>query len=155
MGLDEAVGVFAGRRFDEVEEELAGEDEAAGGFEVLQHAVGVDEQFFDEVRGLGEEIVGEDGGVGKDDALGGGVRDVALVPEGTFSNATCALARTTRARPQICSLVMGLRLCGIADEPFCFSLKNSSASRTSVRWRWRISVAILSSVPAMTASVER
>ena len=39
---------------------------------------------------------------------------------------------------------MGLRLCGMAEEPFCFSEKNSSASRTSVRWRWRISVAILS-----------
>ena len=32
--------------------------------------------------GLGEEVVGEDGGVGEDDALGGGVGDVALVPEG-------------------------------------------------------------------------
>ena len=43
---------------------------------------------------------------------------------------------------------MGLRLWGIALEPFCFSEKNSSASRTSVRWRWRISVAILSRVRA-------
>ena len=44
MALDEAVGVFAGHAgFGEVEEELAGEDEAAGGFEVLQHAGGVDE----------------------------------------------------------------------------------------------------------------
>ena len=32
--------------------------------------------------GLGEQVVGEDGGVGEDDALGGGVGDVALVPEG-------------------------------------------------------------------------
>jgi len=35
--------------------------------------------------------------------------------------------------PLICSLVTGFRLCGMADEPFCFSLKNSSTSRTSVR----------------------
>ena len=83
MGLDEAVGVFAGHAgFGEVEEELAGEDEAAGGFEVLQHAGWVDEELFDEVSGFGEEVVGEDGGVGEDDALGGGVGDVALVPEG-------------------------------------------------------------------------
>ena len=34
-----------------------------------------------------------------------------------FSNAVCALARTTRASPEICSDVMGLRLCGIADDP--------------------------------------
>ena len=61
---------------------MAGEDEAAGGFEVLQHAGWVDEEFGDEVFGLGEQVVGEDGGVGEDDALGGGVGDVALVPEG-------------------------------------------------------------------------
>ena len=73
----------------------------------------------------------------------------------TFSKPACAFDRTTRASPLICSLVTGLRLCGMAEEPFCFSLKNSSASRTSVRWRWRISVAILSSVQVMTASVAR
>ena len=40
------------------------------------------------------------------------------------------------------SVVIGLRLCGIALEPFCCPERNgSSASRTSVRWRWRISVA--------------
>ena len=83
MGLDEAVGVFAGHAgFGEVEQKLAGEDEAAGGFEVLQHARGVDEELVDEVFGLREQVVGEDGGVGEDDALGGGVGDVALVPEG-------------------------------------------------------------------------
>ena len=36
----------------------------------------------------------------------------------TFSSPTCAAARTTRARPQIRSAVIGFRLCGIADEPF-------------------------------------
>ena len=36
----------------------------------------------------------------------------------TFSRPTVALARTTRASPQIRSAVMGFRLCGIADEPF-------------------------------------
>ena len=34
------------------------------------------------------------------------------------SNAACALARTTRASPQICSHVIGFLLCGIAEEPF-------------------------------------
>ncbi len=81
--LDETVGVFAGHAgFGEIEEKLAGEDEAAGGFEVLQHAGGVDEEFFDQRGGFLEQVVGEDGGVGQDDALGGGVGDVALVPEG-------------------------------------------------------------------------
>ena len=36
----------------------------------------------------------------------------------TFSIAAIALARTRRARPTICSQPIGLRLCGIADEPF-------------------------------------
>ena len=72
---------------------------------------------------------------------------------GTFSSAACVLARITRARPLICSEVMGFRLWGMEEEPFCFSEKNSSASRTSVRCRWRISVAILSSVEASTARV--
>ena len=39
------------------------------------------------------------------------------------------------------SLSTGLRLCGMAEEPFCPSEKCSSASSTSVRCRWRISVA--------------
>jgi hypothetical protein len=55
---------------------------AAGAFEVLKHAGGVDEELVDQGRGLGQEVVGEDGGVGQDDAFGGGVANVALVPEG-------------------------------------------------------------------------
>ncbi len=36
----------------------------------------------------------------------------------TFSSPICACPRTTRARPQIRSAVIGFRLCGIEDEPF-------------------------------------
>ena len=57
-----------------------------------------------------------------------------------------------RARPQICSQVTGLRLCGIAELPRCSPPKGSSASRTSVRCKWRISSAIFSSVAAISAS---
>src|SRR5581483_4797280 len=39
----------------------------------------------------------------------------------TFSNAAWEFERTTRARPLICSQVTGLRLCGMAEEPFCFA----------------------------------
>ena len=59
----------------------------------------------------------------------------------TFSTAAEALPRSTRASPVMRSLVIGLRLWGIALEPFWPARKGSSASRTSVRWRWRISVA--------------
>ena len=60
----------------------------------------------------------------------------------TFSSAALALPRSTRARPLIRSTVIGLRLWGIDEEPFCWPERNgSAASSTSVRWRWRISVA--------------
>ena len=60
-----------------------------------------------------------------------------------------------RARPVTFSDSTGLRLCGIAEEPFCFSEKNSSASSTSVRCRWRISVASRSIEEATTPSVAK
>ena len=60
----------------------------------------------------------------------------------TSSSAAWRLPRSTRASPQSCSDLIGLRLCGIALEPFCSPSRNaSSASRTSVRCRWRISSA--------------
>ena len=60
-----------------------------------------------------------------------------------------------RASPVTFSDSTGLRLCGIAEEPFCFSEKNSSASSTSVRCRWRISVASRSIEEATTPSVAK
>ena len=49
----------------------------------------------------------------------------------TFSSAGTTATRTIRARPHRFSLSTGLRLCGIAEEPFWPGWKNSSASRTS------------------------
>ena len=43
----------------------------------------------------------------------------------TFSSPTVAAARTTLARPQIRSATIGLRLWGIAEEPF-WPLPNGS-----------------------------
>ena len=51
----------------------------------------------------------------------------------TFSSAAWALPLKTRANPQMRSHKMGLRLCGIALEPFCVLVKGSSASPTSLR----------------------
>ena len=62
------------------------------------------------------------------------------------------MPRTTRASPQMRSATTGLRLCGIADEPFWPRPNGSSTSRTSVRARWRISSANESSEEARTAS---
>jgi hypothetical protein len=69
-----------------------------------------------------------------------------------FSSEASALVRTRRARPLTCSQPTGLRLWGMADEPFCRSPKGSSTSRTSVFWRARISVAKVSRLAAQMAS---
>ena len=69
----------------------------------------------------------------------------------TFSSAATTLPRTTRASPQIRSATIGFRLCGIADEPFWPRPNGSCTSRTSVRARWRISVANRSSDAARSA----
>jgi hypothetical protein len=50
-----------------------------------------------------------------------------------FSIAANALDLTTRAKPHICSDIIGFLLCGIAEDPFWPLEKNSSASNTSVR----------------------
>ena len=71
----------------------------------------------------------------------------------TFSSAAPALARTRRASPVMFSELTGLRLWGMALEPFCPSANGSSASPISVRCRARISTAIFSSEAAMMASV--
>ena len=69
----------------------------------------------------------------------------------TFSIAGTTAERTRRARPVRFSVRIGLRLCGMADEPFWPGSKDSSASSTSVRCRWRISVARRSIDEATTA----
>ena len=60
-----------------------------------------------------------------------------------------------RARPVRFSLSTGLRLCGIAEDPFCPAEKNSSTSSTSVRCRCRTSVASLSTEDAITPNVAK
>ena len=73
----------------------------------------------------------------------------------TFSIAGSAYERTIRASPVRFSDKTGLRLWGIADEPFWPGEKYSSASSTSVRWRWRISIDSRSIEEATTASVAK
>ncbi len=70
----------------------------------------------------------------------------------TSSSAACALPRSTRARPEICSALIGLRLCGIAEEPFWPARNGSCTSLTSVRCRWRTSVA-KRSMPAPASAI--
>ena len=46
----------------------------------------------------------------------------------TSSRPACRLPRSTRASPQSCSAFTGLRLCGIALEPFCAPARNGSST---------------------------
>ena len=69
----------------------------------------------------------------------------------TFSSAAIALARSTRARPVSCSHPMGLRLWGMADEPFCPLANPSSTSPISVFCRPRTSTANFSIEAPVTA----
>ena len=70
----------------------------------------------------------------------------------TFSSAAWALPRSTRARPATCSDLIGLRLWGIELEPFWPAPNGSRTSPTSVRARWRSSVAKRSS-PAPASAI--
>ena len=69
-----------------------------------------------------------------------------------FSSAAMALPRSSRASPTICSQPIGLRLCGIADEPFCPLANGSSTSPISVFCSPRISSANFSSDEPVMAS---
>ena len=69
----------------------------------------------------------------------------------TSSSAGTTAARTSRARPVRFSVRIGLRLWGMAELPFWPTSNGSSASSTSERCRWRISVASRSMEEATTA----
>src|SRR6478672_8729599 len=73
----------------------------------------------------------------------------------TFSSAGTTAPRTRRASPVRFSDRTGLRLCGIAEEPFWPSEKNSSTSSTSVRCKCLISVASGSTKTTITPSVAK
>ncbi len=121
--------------------------------EIGAHRFGIDDEPVDRARSSARQReIERDGRVGGDDALDRGMGDVALVPQRhVLERGGTTSERTSRASPVRFSDSTGLRLCGIADEPFWPGAKYSSASRTSLRWRWRISSAKRSSELAITA----
>ena len=70
----------------------------------------------------------------------------------TSSSPACALPRSTRASPTSCSDLIGLRLWGIALDPFWPAPNGSLTSPTSVLARLRISVANRS-IPAPATAI--
>ena len=92
--LHQAVGLFARHTgFGQIEQKLAGEDEAAGALQVLEHAPRINQKLLDQRSGLGQQVVGQDGGVGKDDALDRRVGDVPLVPQRHILESGLSIAR--------------------------------------------------------------
>ena len=81
--LHNGVRVLAGdARVDEGEQYLGREDEAAGLIEVGHHAGGIQLQAVDNADEALEHVVEGDEAIGLGDALGRGVRNVTLVPQG-------------------------------------------------------------------------
>ena len=73
----------------------------------------------------------------------------------TFSIAGITVALINLAKPVRFSLRTGFFLCGIADDPICFLLKNSYTSATSVLCKLRISTANLSIELAIIPKIEK
>jgi len=68
--LYQPVRVFAHHSgFGEIEQQLAAENQPAGAFEGLLHAVGIDQQAVDQVGRLGQQIIHQNRRVREDDAL--------------------------------------------------------------------------------------
>ena len=104
-------------------------DQPAGLVDDLHHPVGVDQQLLDHARQARQREVQRDGRIRPDVALDRRMADVALVPQ------RHVLHRRQRHRPdqpgqprQVLGQ-HGLRLCGIALDPFWPGEKYSSASR--------------------------
>lgn len=122
----------------ESEEDARAVDEAAGEVQICEHLVRIDKELVDEVGGLCEDVVQSDGRIWEHDAFDGGVGNISFMPERDVFEGREAVAPMRRAMPQILSDLTGFLLCGIAEEPFCFGLKYSSASLTSVLCRWHL-----------------
>ncbi len=82
-GLHEVVGFLAGETFvDEGGHDALREDDFIGYVYVFQHVVREDDEVFQDFAEAVEHVVQQNGGVREHDTLGGGVGDVALVPQG-------------------------------------------------------------------------
>ena len=82
MGLHQPVSLLAQHSsLGQVQQQLATEDQPAGAFEILLHALGIDQQPVNEVSRFRQQIVHENRRIGKDYALHRRVRDVAFVPQ--------------------------------------------------------------------------
>src|SRR5208337_3535237 len=62
--LHQSISVLArDTTFDQVEQQLSTENQAARALEIRQHALGIDEHSLDQVRRLVQQVIGERGGI--------------------------------------------------------------------------------------------
>lgn len=156
VALHRAIGVLAaGALLGQGQQHALRVDDAAARLQVGAHPLGIDHQLLDHAGGAGEREVERDGGVRPEHPLDPEWEMSRSCHRATFSSAGTTAARMMRASPVRFSVSTGLRLCGIADEPFWPGAKYSSASRTSVRCRWRISIASRSMPLATTPSTAK
>ena len=115
-----AVGVLARPTgFHQGEQRRLAERDPSVAHDVVEHAIGEDDQAVHHPRHVGEHEVQQPGGVGEDDALGRRMRDVPFVPERDVLQGRPGRAPgSTRASPLMRSHTTGFRLCGMALEPF-------------------------------------
>ena len=146
--LDEAVGLVAARaptrRARRSTRWLKTRPWEASRFRRMRSAF--DDEPVDEPREAVEHVVEREEGVGDDDPLGARVRDVALVPEGDVLERDERGRRGRRARGRRSARPRPGSSC--AASPRSPSGRGRTARRprrTSVRARWRISVAKRSS----------
>src|SRR6185436_2975816 len=80
--LDEAVRIVAREPgLDEREEEAMTENQAVARLEIAEHPLGMDDEPFHDPPEAVEHVVEGEERIGDDNALGRGLRDVALMPE--------------------------------------------------------------------------
>ncbi len=80
--LHDSVGIFADHaRFHQVEQQLSAEHQSTGAVQVRLHALRIDHKRVDDVGGLIQQVIQEDGRIRQDDAFHRRMRNVALVPQ--------------------------------------------------------------------------
>ena len=99
-----------------------------------------------EIKGgcLGQQVIHQDRRIRQDDALDGAMRDIALMPERDIFQRRLRIRANHPRQTADLLAIHGIALVGHGAAAPLFAAKGSSASRTSVRWRWRISRAIRS-----------
>ena len=121
-----------------------------------RHALGPDLETLDHAGEAREHEVERDRRVGRDHALDRRVADVALVPERhVLERGERVAAHQPREPADVLGEDRGSACAASPTSPSARAPNGSATSPTSVRCRWRISIAMRSHVPARTARLAK